>query len=110
MADTLKVLGQLAPDATTDTVLYTVPENAVTTVSSIAACNRSGGALTFRVAVRPLGATVVSKHYIYYDKAVAANDTVFIIIGITLSDEDVVSVRSSSADNISFSIFGVETS
>ena len=110
MADTLKVLGQAAPSDTNLADLYTVPDATVTTVSSIAACNRSGGALTFRVAVRPLSATVANKHYIYYDKAVAANDTVFIIIGITLSDDDVVSVRSSSADNISFSIFGVETS
>jgi len=109
MADTLKVLGQLAPDATTNTDLYTVPENTVTTVSSIAACNRSGGALTIRVAVRPLGATVANEHYIYYGKSVAANDTEFIIIGITLSDSDVITVYASSGD-MSFSIFGVETS
>ena len=109
MADTLKVLGQLAPDATTDTDLYTVPENTVTTVSSIAACNRSGGALTIRVAVRPMGATVANEHYIYYGKSVAANDTEFIIIGITLRDSDVISVYASSGD-MSFSIFGVETS
>jgi|TARA_R110002020_G_scaffold392884_1_gene603183 hypothetical protein len=109
MADNLKVLGQLAPSATTDTDLYTVPENTQTTVSSVAAVNRSGGALTFRVAVRPKGAAVENKHYIYYGKSVAANDTVFIIIGITLSDDDVISVYASSGD-MSFSIFGVETS
>ena len=109
MADNLKVLGQLAPSATTDTDLYTVPENTQTTVSSVAAVNRSGGALTFRVAVRPKGAAVENKHYIYYGKSVAANDTVFIIIGITLSDDDVISVYASSVD-MSFSIFGVETS
>jgi hypothetical protein len=109
MADNLKVLGQLAPSATTDTDLYTVPEDTQTTVSSIAACNRSGGALTFRVAVRPKGAAVENKNYIYYGKSVAANDTVFIIIGITLSDDDVISVYASSGD-MSFSIFGVETS
>ena len=109
MADNLKVLGQLAPSATTDTDLYAVPVATQTTVSSIAACNRSGGALTFRVAVRPKGATVENKNYIYYGKSVAANDTVFIIIGITLSDNDTISVYASSGD-MSFSIFGVETS
>ena len=81
MADTLKVLGQSAPSATTNTDLYTVPDATVTTVSSIAACNRSSGALTFRVAVRPSGATVVNEHYIYYGKSGAANDTTFIIVG-----------------------------
>ena len=109
MADTLKVLGQLAPSATTNTDLYTVPGNTQTTVSSIAACNRSGGALTFRVAVRPSGATIVNEHYIYYDKSVAANDTVFIIVGLTLSEDDVITVYASSVD-MAFSIFGVETS
>ena len=109
MADNLKVLGQLAPDATTETVLYTVPGETQTTVSSIVACNRSSGALTIRVAVRPLGATVEDKHYLYYGKSVAANDSVFLIIGITLSDNDIVSVYASSGD-MSFSIFGVETS
>ena len=110
MADTLKVLGQSAPSATTNTDLYTVPDATVTTVSSIAACNRSGGALTFRVAVRPSGATVANEHYIYYGKVLAANDSVFTIIGITLSENDVITVRSSAADEIAFSIFGVETS
>ena len=109
MADTLKVLGQSAPSATTDTDLYTVPDATVTTVSSIAACNRSSGALTIRVAVRPSGATVANEHYIYYGKSVAANDTVFIIVGITLSENDVVTIYASSGD-MSFSIFGVETS
>ena len=109
MADTLKVLGQAAPSDTNLADLYTVPDDTVTTVSSIAACNRFGGALTIRVAVRPKGATVENKNYIYYGKSVAANDTEFIIIGITLSDDDVISVYASSGD-MSFSIFGVETS
>ena len=109
MADTLKVLGQVAPSSTTETTLYTVPEDTVTTVSSIVACNRSGGALTFRVAVRPMGATVANEHYIYYGKSVAANDSTIIIIGITLSDSDIISVYASSGD-MSFSLFGVETS
>ena len=110
MADTLKVLGQLMPGDTSNATLYTVPENTQTTVSSIAACNLTAGALTFRIAIRPKGASINNKHYIYYGKSVGANDSVFVIIGITLSDDDIVTVQSSSADDISFSIFGVETS
>ena len=110
MADTLKILGQVAPADTNNADLYTVPEGAQTTVSSLVACNLTGNPPTFRVAVRPLGATVASEHFIYYDKAMAANDSRFIIIGITLSDTDVVTVRSSAADEIAFTLFGVETS
>ena len=110
MADTLKVLGQVAPADTNNADLYTVPENTQTTVSSLVACNLTGNTPNFRVAVRPLGASVENEHYIYYGKVMAANDSIFIIIGITLSDGDVITVRSSAADEISFSLFGVETS
>jgi len=37
VADSLKVLGQVDPAATTTTVLYTVPDKTQTTVSSIVA-------------------------------------------------------------------------
>jgi hypothetical protein len=110
MADVLKVLGQAAPADTNDTDLYTVPEGTQTTVSSIVACNITGNTPNFRISVRPFGAAVENKHYIYYGKVMAANDSIFTIIGITLSDSDVVTVRSSAADEISFTIFGVETS
>jgi hypothetical protein len=110
MADTFKVLGQVAPGDTNNADLYTVPEDTVTTVSSIVACNLTGNTPNFRIAVRPLGATVENEHYIYYGKALAANDSVFIIIGITLSDSDVITVRSSASDEIAFTVFGVETS
>ena len=110
MADTLKVLGQVAPANTSNADVYTVPENTVTTVSSIVACNLTGNTPNFRIAVRPLGATVENEHYIYYGKALAANDSVFTIIGITLSDSDVITVRSSASDEIAFTVFSVETS
>jgi len=110
MADTLKVLGQVAPGDTNNADLYTVPEGTQTTVSSIVACNVTGNTPNLRIAVRPFGAAVENKHYIYYGKAMAANDSIFTMIGITLNDSDVVTVRSSAADEIAFTIFGVETS
>ena len=109
MADTLKVLGQVAPADTNNADLYTVPENTQTTVSSLVACNLTGNTPNLRVAVRPLGASVENEHYIYYGKVMAANDSIFIIIGITLSDGDVITVKSSAANEIAFSLFGVET-
>lgn len=108
MADIGKVLGQVAPGATTDTVLYTVPDETQTTCSSLVVCNRSAGALTYRVSVRPKGAAVTTKHYLYYDKSVAANDSAAHIIGMTLQENDVVGVYASSGD-LSFTLFGVET-
>jgi len=108
MADSLKVLGQLDPSATTATILYTVPDMSQTTVSSIVVANRTGSAITFRLSVHVAGASADDKQYLYYDKSVAANDTLNIVIGITLNQADVVKVYT-SATNMSFNMFGCET-
>lgn len=107
MANILKVLGQSNP-GTTLTDLYVVPANAVATVSSIIVAETGAGARTYRIAVRPLGAEVALKHYIFYDRALAANDSDKHVVGLTLGAGDVVSVYGSSTD-VSFSMFGVET-
>ena len=107
MATTYKVLGQSAPSATTATTLYTVPSSTQAVVSTIAVCNRAASSGTFRIAIRPNGATLANEHYIAYDSTVAANDSTFITIGVTLGDTDVITVYASSA-NQSFSVFGSE--
>ena len=78
MTDVIKVLGQVAPSATTATTLYTVPNLAQTTISSLVVCNRS------------------------------ANSTQTVVIGMTLSQTDVVTVYGSDG-NLTFNLFGVET-
>jgi hypothetical protein len=109
MADNLKVLGQTAPSATTETILYTAPSGVQTTTSSLVVCNRGTASGTFRVAVRPKGAALSNLHYLYYDTAICANDTEPLILGMTLQETDVVAVYASTA-NFSFTLFGVETS
>ena len=108
MSDNLKVLGQVDPAATTTTVLYTVPDMTQTTVSSIVAANRTGSAITFRLSVHVAGAGADDKQYIYYDKSVAANDSLSIVIGITLNQTDVLKVYTSAVD-MSFNVFGCES-
>lgn len=108
MADTLKVLGQVDPAATTTTTLYTVPDKTMTTISSIVAANRTGSPITFRLSVHVAGAGADDKQYLYYDKSVAANDSLTIVIGITLNQTDVLKVYTSAVD-MSFNVFGCET-
>ena len=108
MADNLRVLGQLDPAATTVTVLYTVPDMTQTTVSSIVAANRTGSAITFRLSVHVSGAGADDKQFIYFDKSVAANDSLAIVLGITLNQTDVIKVHTSAVD-MSFNMFGCET-
>ncbi len=109
MPTAYKVLGQSAPSATTNTTLETVPSATQAVVSTIAVCNRAASAATYRIAVRPAGATLANEHYIAYDAPLAANDSTFITIGITLGATDVITVYASSA-NLSFSAFGSEIS
>ena len=109
MPTTYKVLGQVAPSATTATTLDTVPSATQCVVSTIAVCNRAATAATYRIAVRPAGATLANEHYIAYDATIAANDSTFITIGVTLGATDVITVYASTA-NLSFSAFGSEIS
>jgi glucose-6-phosphate dehydrogenase assembly protein OpcA len=107
MATTYKVLGQSNPSATTATTLYTVPASTNTVVSTISICNQASSAASYRIAVRPAGATLAAQHYLAYDIAIAANDTTALTLGITLATTDVVTVYASSA-TLSFSAFGSE--
>ncbi len=109
MSDVLGVLGQIDAPATTPTTLYTTPSLAQTTVSSLNVCNRTAGALTFRVAIRVEGAALNNKQYIYFNKSVPATDTFSAVLGITLRETDIVEVYASGV-GLSFNMFGVETS
>lgn len=106
MAFSYKVLGQVAPSATTNTTLYTVPATTSTVCSTLVVCNR-GVSTTFRVAVRPAGATIANEHYLTYDTAINQYDTAFLTLGITLATTDVVTVYAGTA-TVSFSLFGSE--
>ena len=108
MADAMKVLGQLDVSATTITTLYTVPDLTQTTVSSLVICNRSSSGITFRVSVHVAGAGADDKQFIFYDEALAATTTRTVVIGMCLNQADIVKVYSSAA-NVSFNMFGVET-
>jgi hypothetical protein len=103
-----KVLGQVNPSATTATTLYTVPSAKSAVISSLTVCNQASTAATFRVAVRPAGATLAAVHYVAYDVAVGAADTTALTLGITLATTDVVTVYASTA-NISFHAYGDES-
>ena len=95
--------------ATTNTNLYTVPSSTSAVVSTITVCNQAATTATFRIAVRPAGATLAAQHYIVYGASVNANDSTILTIGMTLSTTDVVTVYSSAA-TVSFTMFGSEIS
>lgn len=108
MAKSYKVLGQKVPAATTaGEVLYTVPASTEAVISTITVCNRGTSSGTYRIAVRPNGATLANQHYIAYDSSIPANTTQALTLGITVDAADVVEVYASSA-NFTFNAFGSE--
>ena len=103
-----KTLGQSNPASTTLTGLYTVPAATSAVASTLTVCNL-GASTTFRVAVRPAGAALADQHYLVYDAALNANDSVMLTLGLTLAATDVVSVYAGTAD-VAFGLFGAEKS
>lgn len=106
MANAYEVLGQTT-DAATGTALVTVGANTEVIVSTIVICNRAAAAKTFRLYIRPDDEALADKHYIAYDTAIAANDTITLTLGLTMNASDVLYVYGSDA-NISFSAFGTK--
>lgn len=107
MPTTYKVLGQTAPASATLATLYTVPSSTQACVSTVSVCNTAATATSYRIAVRPQGATVASQHYIAYDASIPGNDTTVLTIGISLGASDVVSCYATT-NTLSFAAFGAE--
>ena len=116
MATAYKVLGQAVPASTTAagassnlTTLYTPSGTAAAVISTIAVCNQSTTAQTYRVSVRVAGAADTPKQYIAYDVLLGSNATDTLTLGVTLANTDIISIAASST-SVSFSAFGSEIS
>lgn len=107
MATTYKVLGQSNPAATTATTLYTCPAATQTVISSLVVNNQAATSGTYRISIRPNGATQADEHFIVFDATAAANSTTAYTLGITIDASDVVTVFASTVD-FSFNAFGSE--
>ena len=107
MATTYKVLGQNAPSATTATTLYTVPSATSAVISTLVVANRAASVATYRISIRPGGASQANQHYLAYDVNVGGGDSTTLTLGITLAATDVVTIYASTAD-LSFNLFGSE--
>ena len=106
MANAYRVLGQVSPAADTDTTLYTVPADTEAVVSSIVVAMLTTGYAYFRIAVRPGGESLASKHYVAYQVALYEGTAQTLTLGLTLGAGDVVTVRSSAS--AAFGAFGSE--
>lgn len=107
MAMVYKILGQKSPAAATDFNLYTVSGSKQTIINCITVANRDANSATYRISVRPDGATLTTDHYIAYDVQIGSNTSVSLNLGLTLDTNDVITVQSSTA-LVTFNAYGVE--
>lgn len=108
MAFTYKVLGQSAPADTNNADLYTVGSGKSAVVSTINVANVSGSAATFRIYVRVAGASAADSNALAKDVTIPANSLSGISLGVTLAATDVLTVRSSVSNALTFQAFGSE--
>jgi len=107
MATRYRVLGQKSPAANTEWDIYTVNGTKDAVISSITVANRDSNSATYRIAVRPDGATLTDDMYVAYNVQVGSNSTQSLNLGLTVNQNDVITVRSSSG-LVSFNVFGTE--
>jgi hypothetical protein len=110
MPTTYKVLGQSAPANTSNADLYTVGSGKSAVISTISITNDTGTAATGRVFIRVAGAAAGTTNALVYDTSFAANSTTALTFGITLAATDVITVRTGTADALTFMAFGSEIS
>lgn len=107
MPEVRKILGQQSPAATTQVALYTVPASTQSVVSSIVICNRGAASTTYRLSIAYTGLADATNQQIVYDATIAANDSIFLTLGLTLGATDLIRCYSASG-NVTFNVFGVE--
>lgn len=108
MATTYKILGQVEPTDTNSIALYTVPSATETIVSTVVVANTSGAEQSFRIFIQENGAGADKNNAIAYDTPLGANSQAAFTLGLTLSDTDIISVRSQSGNTLTFQAFGSE--
>lgn len=104
----LKVLGQVAPAATTATTLYECAADTSAVVSTVAFCNTGTADIKVRLAHRPEGASLATAQYVLYDTLVAPGTTMSVTWGITMAATDVLTVYTDLA-TLSVTAWGDET-
>jgi hypothetical protein len=107
MAIRYKVLGQKSPAANTAWDIYAVSGTKDSIINCITVANRDANSATYRISVRPDAATLTDDMYLAYDVQVGSNASIALNLGITLNQNDVITVQSSSG-LVSFNVFGAE--
>lgn len=109
MAFQEKQLGQLRPANTTAASLYSPGASTTTIIKTISICNTSGAAATFRIFVDDNGTTYDETTAVFWDIAIAADETVQLDVFYAMNDATGnLAVRTSVNNALTFTAFGAE--
>ena len=108
MATTYKVLGQSSPANTNNADLYTVPADTQAVVSTINVANLTASEAKFTIYVRVAGAAASNANTLGLNVSLAANSIFSATQGITLNAGDIITIKSNTANALSFQAFGSE--
>ena len=108
MATTYKILGQAAPDDTSNADLYTVPSATQAVISNIHIANVTAAAVAAKVYVVPAAGSASDANIFVPDSPITANGFLSLTVGITLGAGDKLVVRSATGAALTFHAFGSE--
>jgi hypothetical protein len=102
-----RILGQKAPGAGQEDLIYQVAPGCYAELRSLVMCNRSGADESVSVRISPDGEDLVDRHFVYAALVVKAHDQGSAEHSIELGAGDRVHVKSSGG-GVSFTLFGRE--
>ena len=113
MANSYKILGQIAPTANTLTNAYST-SSASAVLNTIYICNQDTANANVDIIVRPTGVALANQHYILRQQKLDAADTIILNLNITMNSSTIIAANvagrsgETKTPNCSISIFGVE--
>lgn len=108
MASVYKVIGQVAPANTSNADLYTVPTGKSLVVSSITLTNSGAVDAAATIWIRVAGAATSRTNILVPAVNISAGTMTSVTIGATLGGGDIITVKTSVADTLTFQAFGSE--
>ena len=116
MANSYKILGQIAPTSNTLTNVYVTGASVSSVINTIYICNQDAANANVSVIVRPVNEALANKHYVLQNQRLDAADTIILNLNITMNSSVILAANiatrtgETKSANCSISAFGVEIS
>jgi len=118
MANSYKILGQIAPTANALTNVFVTGASTSAVVNSIYICNQSSANANVSIVVRPIDESIGNQHYVLKDQIVNRAESLILNLNITMDSNVILAANNATragegvvnTSNVSISAFGVEIS